>query len=263
MPLPPTTATTGRPRPVTRLLTGGLALAVGAVLLAPGVASAKPASAPAVKAPATASVTAAAAAPRTLKLGMSGADVKALQNKLISLHYIDVKSATGVFDSGTHHAVVAFQKVHRLGRDGIVGPITRSKLAAPTTPRPRVKRSGGYYEIDLTRQVLFGFSGSNVIRIADTSTGTGRTFTRPSGGTGVAVTPTGTFRIQRKIDGWRKSDLGLLWRPAYIVGGIAIHGSASVPPYPASHGCIRTTIQTQNRMWPYLPIGRIVYIYRS
>jgi N-acetylmuramoyl-L-alanine amidase len=265
----PSTELNRRRRRVTRLLTGGLALALTGVVLAPGAATAMPLTAPAATAPAAAKAPAAATAPavttavRNLRIGMSGADVKALQNRLISLRYIDVRSATGVFDSGTHHAVVAFQKLHRLTRDGIVGPITRSKLAAPTIPKPRVPRSGGYYEVDLTRQVLFGFSGSTVIRIADTSTGTGRTYTRPSGGTGVAITPTGTFRIQRKIDGWRQSDLGLLWRPAYIYGGIAIHGSSSVPPYPASHGCIRTTIQTQNRMWNYLPIGRIVYVYRS
>jgi N-acetylmuramoyl-L-alanine amidase len=258
----PTTELTRR-HPVTRLLTGSLALALGGVLLAPGVASAAPAAAPAVKAPAAAVVPAVAAEPRDLRIGMSGADVKALQLRLISLHYIDVMSASGVFDTATKHGVVAFQKVHRLSRDGIVGPITRAKLAAPTTPRPRVLRGGGYYEIDLTRQVLFGFADSKVIRIVNVSTGSGRTYTKPSGGTAVAITPTGTFRIYRRIDGWRQSDLGLLWRPAYIVGGIAIHGSSSVPSYPASHGCIRTPIATQNRMWPYLPIGRIVYVYRS
>lgn len=257
-----------RRRPVRRLLTGGLALAVGGVLLAPAAAGASPAT-PAAKAPAavtaakaTSVPAVAAAAPRTLRIGMRGADVTALQRKLISLHYIDIRKATGVFDSPTYHAVVAFQKFHGLGRDGIVGPKTRAKLAAPSTPRPRKARSGTYYEINLTKQVMFSFSGTNVIRIVNISSGNGRTYTRPSGGTGVAITPTGTFRIQRKINGWRKSDLGLLYRPAYFYGGFAIHGSSSVPAYPASHGCVRTTIWTMDRIYDYLPIGRIVYIYK-
>ncbi|MGH2690043.1 MAG: L,D-transpeptidase, partial [Actinomycetota bacterium] len=42
-----------------------------------------------------------------------------------------------------------------------------------------------------------------------------------------------------KRQGWRKSPLGLLYRPAYFNGGIAFHGAPSVPATPASHGCVR------------------------
>jgi N-acetylmuramoyl-L-alanine amidase len=256
------TTDTGRRRPAGRLLTAGLALAVGGVLVVPAAAAAQPAAVPAAKAVPAAVTVPAAATPRTLRLGMRGEDVRALQNKLISLRYIDVRSASAVFDTPTYHAVVAFQKHHGLGRDGIVGPLTRGKLARPSTPRPRVPRSGGYYEFNLTKQVGYGFSGSKVIRIFNISSGNGATYRTSSGGTARAITPTGTFRITRKINGWRRSDLGLLWRPAYFVGGYAIHGSTSVPPYPASHGCIRTYIPTQNRIYDYLPVGRIVYIYK-
>jgi N-acetylmuramoyl-L-alanine amidase len=265
----PTTETAGRRRPAGRLLTAGLALAVGSVLAAPVAAMAQPAAVPAVKAPAAAVTKAAAAvpaqttAPRTLRLGMSGADVTALQQKLISLKYWDLSKATGVFDKQTHHAVVAFQKHHGLGRDGIVGPITRGKLATPSTPRPRVARSGVYYwEINLTKQVMYSFYGSKVSRIINISSGSGQTYTTPSGGTARAITPTGTFRIQRKINGWRQSDLGLLYRPAYFIGGYAIHGSSSVPSYPASHGCVRTNLWTQDRIYDALIIGRLIYIYK-
>jgi N-acetylmuramoyl-L-alanine amidase len=269
----PTTESAGRRRPAGRLLTAGLALAVGAVLVAPVAAMAQPAAvpaakAPAVKAPAAAVAKAAAtvpvqATPRTLKQGMSGADVKALQQKLISLKYYDLSTANGVFGKETHHAVVAFQKHHGLGRDGIVGPITRGKLAAPSTPRPRVTRSGVYYwEINLTKQVMYSFYGSKVSRIINISSGSGRLYTTPSGGTARAITPTGTFRIQRKINGWRQSDLGLLYRPAYFIGGYAIHGSTSVPSYPASHGCVRTNLWTQDRIYNALIIGRLIYIYK-
>ena len=79
----------------------------------------------------------------------------------------------------------------------------------------------------------------------------------------VAVTPLGGFQIQRKIDAWRKSDLGLLYRPAYFIGGYALHGAPSVPPFPASHGCIRITIAAMDRWFDRLPVGTPMLVYRS
>jgi lipoprotein-anchoring transpeptidase ErfK/SrfK len=35
-----------------------------------------------------------------------------------------------------------------------------------------------------------------------------------------------------------------------------------VPPYPASHGCIRVTNSAQNRLFPLLTVGTPVSIYR-
>ena len=52
-------------------------------------------------------------------------------------------------------------------------------------------------------------------------------------------TPRGTFKVLRKINGRRLSSLGLLSYPSYIVNGVAVHGSFSVPTHPASHGCFR------------------------
>ena len=54
---------------------------------------------------------------------------------------------------------------------------------------------------------------------------------------------------RRQIDGWRHAPLGLLWRPKYFNGGIAVHGANSVPPYPASHGCARLSIAAMNWIW--------------
>jgi lipoprotein-anchoring transpeptidase ErfK/SrfK len=49
----------------------------------------------------------------------------------------------------------------------------------------------------------------------------------------------------------------------YFYKGYAIHGYPSVPAYPASHGCVRITIPTMDRMWASLRIGMPVAIYRS
>jgi lipoprotein-anchoring transpeptidase ErfK/SrfK len=53
-----------------------------------------------------------------------------------------------------------------------------------------------------------------------------------------------------------------VWRPNYFFRGFAVHGSSSVPAFPASHGCVRVTIQAMNRLWPLLRIGMPVSLYR-
>jgi len=41
---------------------------------------------------------------------------------------------------------------------------------------------------------------------------------KEKGGSGLAYTPRGRFRINSKIAGWRKSPLGLLYYPNYFSG---------------------------------------------
>ncbi|MCB1026167.1 MAG: L,D-transpeptidase family protein, partial [Microthrixaceae bacterium] len=49
----------------------------------------------------------------------------------------------------------------------------------------------------------------------------------------------------------------------YFNGGIALHGSPSVPSYPASHGCVRLTDPEINFLWgtPWGNIGTTVWVY--
>ena len=67
---------------------------------------------------------------RTLSQGMSGADVKKLQQDLISLGYsCGSDGADGNFGPITKSAVVKFQKEHKLDPDGYVGPLTQAAIA--------------------------------------------------------------------------------------------------------------------------------------
>ncbi len=186
----------------------------------------------------------------TLRLGSTGTAVVQLQRRLTTLHY-DVGPIDGSFGSQTYHGVVAFQKVNSLVRDGIVGPRTWAALASPVIPRPRRWFSASSLEVNVTRQVVYLARQGVVLRILDSSTGKSST-----------PTPLGNFSILRRIDGWRESSLGLLWRPNYFYRGYAVHGSTSVPAYPASHGCVRVTIPAMNRLWSLLRIGMPVSIYR-
>ena len=83
------------------------------------------------------------------------------------------------------------------------------------------------------------------------------------GQTYLAATPAGSFKVCRQIDGWRDAPLGMLWRPKYVNGGIAVHGAYSVPPYAASHGCARLSISAMNWIWSNdkMPIKTKVRVY--
>ena len=77
---------------------------------------------------------------------------------------------------------------------------------------------------------------------SSSSCATGRwRWSSPVSTAGIAgyYTPVGRFAIGRKINGYDTSPLGVLYKPMYFYGGYAIHGNPSVPPYPASHGCVR------------------------
>ena len=209
----------------------------------------------------TAAVTASASRP-TLRLGARGSAVVALQQRLAALHYFDVRTADGVFGPNTYHAVIAFQKVQGLTRDGVVGPVTWAKLAKPYVPAPRYRVATASLEVNLARQVLYYVRNGTIQRIVDVSTGSGAWYFS-QGRWARAITPTGRFHLYWRYNGWQAGPLGSMYRPNYFYAGYAVHGMTSVPAYPASHGCVRMTVPTMDRMWSSLWIGMPVAIYTS
>jgi N-acetylmuramoyl-L-alanine amidase len=93
------------------------------------------------------------------------------------------------------------------------------------------------------------------------SSGNGEQFRNASGSLVRARTPEGGFQFYNHIDGWRISYLGGLYRPYYFRGGYAIHGSASVPPFEASHGCVRVELHDMDFLTTRLEIGMPVFVY--
>ena len=168
----------------------------------------------------------------------------------------------GKFDSDSRHALTAFQKVERRPRTGKLTIAELNALRAAARPVPR--HSGyAHAEIDLARQVLFVIDETGTVaRILPVSTGNEALY-MDHGQVHRAHTPTGTFKVLRKIKGWRLSSLGLMSYPNYIFNGIAIHGSFSVPTHPASHGCIRVPLFAAKELSSLLPIGIEVVVYHS
>jgi peptidoglycan hydrolase-like protein with peptidoglycan-binding domain len=222
-------------------------------------ATAPPSTAPAPTASPTPTSTA-PAKPKKLRSGAKGPRVVALQKRLTELGYWNGK-ADGTFGGQTQQAVFALQKAARLGRDGVVGPKTQQALDQGVRPKARSSK-GRVIEISLKRQLLMLVDDGEVSQVFNTSTGSMERYEQ-NGATYLADTPSGKFRVSRQIDGWRHAPLGLLWRPKYFNGGIAVHGANSVPPYPASHGCARLSISAMNYLWTSnkIPIDTRVWVY--
>lgn len=188
--------------------------------------------------------------------------VRALQERLAELGY-DVGTPDGRWGARTTYSLMAFQKVEGLTRDGQDGPETQAALATASPPGPMLP--GGAptrIEIDVARQVMFHWVNGSLARILPVSTGNNERYC-VDGECSVAVTPGGSFRIGRKASGLEVAPLGELWWPMYFNGGIAIHGSPSVPAYPASHGCIRIPMYAAPTFYDQVPAGTRVHVLNS
>jgi hypothetical protein len=181
-----------------------------------------------------------------LQSGSHGPQVLALQRRLTSLGYW-LGSADGGFGDLTRQAVMALQKVSGLTRDGVCGPMTWARVDAGKRPHAR-STSGHVVEIAKASQTLLVVDSGVVRLILNTSTGSGQRYSS-RGSWHTALTPSGSFHVYRRVNGWDKGPLGSLYRPQYFNGGIAVHGLSSVPSYPASHGCARVSLPAMDRLW--------------
>ena len=169
----------------------------------------------------------------------------------------------GVWDEATRHALVAFQKIQRARPTGRLTRAEHNALSmAPAGKLIRPKEKGpAHIEVDLARQVLFLVDDEGKVgNILPISSGNGKTF-KAKGWTGEAVTPCGRFEVYARHSGWRSSELGEMHNPLYIVGGIAIHGSESVPATPASHGCVRIPLFASAKLPKMVPKNMPVLVY--
>jgi peptidoglycan hydrolase-like protein with peptidoglycan-binding domain len=175
-------------------------------------------------------------------------ELKWVEQRLTDLSYRP-GTIDGVVDYKTTMAVIAFQKWEGLARDGKITATVFNRLLTASRPRPsRSGASNPWIEVNKSKQVLLFCKNGEVVRTLAVSTG--------SASVGI-VTPSGTFRVLRKT-----LETNPRYLPLYITSGLlAIHGYPSVPTYPASHGCARTPLWSQDELYPLVPVGTYVYIY--
>ena len=164
-------------------------------------------------------------------------------------------------DASTRHAIMAFQKVEGRKRTGVLSAADIEALRFAGRPEARSQTGATHVEIDLTRQVLFLVDSSGTVtHILPVSSGNEKRYF-DQGKWQIALTPRGHFRIVHKINGVRKASLGNLYYPNYFYGGVAIHGSNSIPAYPASHGCVRIPRFADRAFFEMVKIGTEVFVY--
>ena len=188
--------------------------------------------------------------PATPPTGRGTVGIAQLQRRLSDLTFLPPGYSTGVYDYRTMQAVIAFQGWEGMERDGVVGPQTRLQLAGAQRPQPW-STTGRHLEVHVAQQVLLLVSGGQVTRAIHVSTAA------PG-----HVTPTGTFTIYRK-ERMSWSVPFQVWMPyaSYFTGGYALHEYPDVPPYPASHGCIRVPAGEAVVVWRFAAIGTLVIIH--
>ena len=187
-------------------------------------------------------------------------DVRAVQRRLRELRYYE-GDVDGRGGPATRSAVMAFQKVNGLTPDGTVGPRTLAALKAPRAPELRLRAPADRVEVDLDLQVLHVVDDGRIVRTLPVSSGNGASYRQADGTRARALTPVGTFRIERRIEGVRRAPLGTLYDPQYFHQGWAIHGSDSVPAVPASHGCVRVTRTDAKALLRLVGVGTTVHLH--
>jgi len=215
----------------------------------------------------TASVTAPAAyAPpkRDLAPGMTGADVKALQQRLSALKYY-AGSTDGQFGTDTQAAIWAFQEINGITVTGVVDAATKRALVYPKTykspsyPGKRATR----VEVSQALEVLVLFDNDKIELISHVSSGGGYYYNCGSYGCSQAVTPNGTYNTTVFMPGWVQVPLGEMYNPVFFISTVfAIHGDTYVPAGPASHGCVRVPMDVSYIFYKMVKApGTQVHVY--
>lgn len=199
----------------------------------------------------------------------SGDETRRLQERLLELGFW-LQATDGQYGVTTRQAVMAAQKYVGLPADGVAGPDTVAQLSNFTEkPRGRAE-AGTLVEVDKSKQLLFFVIDGTTEWILNTSTGTEVPYERPNSNDpeiierGSSITPTGLHEVDRqRAEGWWEGDLGEIYRPKYFIGGVAVHGSNSIPDYPASHGCVRVSVPAMDWVWEQelMPMSSPVWVY--
>jgi hypothetical protein len=152
------------------------------------------------------------------------------------------------YSSGTGRAVLALHKVNGNARTQNATSGDFAKLASGKGGvKLKYPGAGKHVEVDISRQVM----------VLAKSGKPQHTFHISSG---AAATPSdrGHFSFYRKDPGY--NSLGMYYS-VYYNRGEATHGYASVPTYPASHGCLRNPIPNSIFIYNWIDLGDDIWVY--
>jgi L,D-transpeptidase catalytic domain len=152
------------------------------------------------------------------------------------------------YGSHTQRAVMAFRKVNGMARTFQATPAIFAKLAAGKGGfKIQHPGAGKHVEVDISKQVMALAADGEAKYVFHVATG-------------AAATPSdiGGFTFYSKDPGF--NSIGMYYS-VYYNRGEATHGYHSVPPYPASHGCIRNPIPDSIFIYNWIDLGDKMFVY--
>ena len=190
---------------------------------------------------------------------LTSTEMQQVERRLSELGFW-IESPDGIVDESTLSSITAFRRVNGYQLAGSPGP-TDLPYLQNARPLDAVPTGEAYFEVDLKRQIMFHISPEGIVDlILPVSTGSGRRYT-DDGKRQWARTPIGRFSVYRKVAGWRRSTLGQMYYPSYLIGGVAIHGSLRVADHPITYGCVAVPLFAAKRLSKLMPVGTVVDIH--
>jgi lipoprotein-anchoring transpeptidase ErfK/SrfK len=178
--------------------------------------------------------------------GECSAVVEAFKSHLAQMGYV---SGDGkCFNGRLAREVLAYRKVNDMDRTKKAGPgILKAAFEGKGGYHVKYPEAGEHAEVPLAKQVLVLIKNGKPFAIYPVSTG------KPS-----TPTITGHYEFYRQEPGTNSEGMvdSFYWHNGY-----AVHGYAEVPNYAASHGCVRTFIADQPRIYEQLHYGESIFVF--
>jgi hypothetical protein len=172
--------------------------------------------------------------------------VGAFKSHLAQMGY--VSGGGRCFNSRLGREVLAYRKVNDMDRTKKAGPgLVAAAFEGKGGYHVKYPDAGEHAEVPIDKQVLVLIKDGKPFAIYPVSTG------KPS-----TPTITGHYEFYRQEPGYNSEGM---YYSFYWHNGYAVHGYAEVPNYAASHGCVRTFIADQPRIYEQLHYGESIFVW--
>jgi hypothetical protein len=172
--------------------------------------------------------------------------VKGFKQEMAKMGY--VSGGGSCFNGRLGREVLAYRKVNDMNRSQKAGAgLVKRVFGGKGSYHPRYPKAGEHVEVPLSKQVLVMIKNGKPFAIYPVSTG------KPS-----TPTITGHYTFYRREPGYNSEGM---YYSFYWHGGYAVHGYHEVPNYAASHGCVRTFIADQPRIYEQLHYGESIFVF--